>query len=68
MMGRTDPTVFNYSIKEFLFKVQANRTREGTRRSMSNVLCAVTGKYSNSGYCQGMSNIAAFLMCFGTEL
>jgi hypothetical protein len=35
---------------------------------MSNVLCAITGKYSELGYCQGMSSIAAFLLCFGTEV
>lgn len=68
MMGRTDISVFNYSMRDLLFKVQKDKTRDSTRRSMANVLSAVTGKHNELGYCQGMSNIAAFLLCFGTEV
>jgi hypothetical protein len=28
----------------------------------------VTAKYDEFGYCQGMSSVAAFLLCFGTEV
>lgn len=68
MMGRTDISVFNYSMRDLLFRVQKDKTRDSTRRSMANVLSAVTGKHNELGYCQGMSNIAAFLLCFGTEV
>lgn len=67
-MGRTDLCVFNSSMRDLLFKVQRDKTKDSTRRSMANVLSAVTGKHNELGYCQGMSNIAAFLLCFGSEV
>jgi hypothetical protein len=67
-MGRTDISVFNHSMRDLLFKVQKDKSRDATRRSMANVLSAVTAKHNELGYCQGMSSIAAFLLCFGTEV
>ena len=35
-----------------------------TRLNIANVLYAVAARYEKVGYCQGMSGIAAFLLCF----
>lgn len=38
-----------------------------TRVNIANVLYAVAARYDRVGYCQGMSGIAAFLLCFSKE-
>lgn len=67
MLGRTDYKVFNYSLREFFFKVQKDKSTESVRKNMANVLYAVTSRFPTMGYCQGMSSIAAFLLSFGSE-
>ena len=66
--GRTDFSVFNYSMKEFFYTVQLEvEDQYTTRHNMANVLYAVAARLDKIGYCQGMSGIAALLLCFATE-
>ena len=37
------------------------------RKNIANVLYGVTSKFTNMGYCQGMSSISAFLLAFCSE-
>jgi hypothetical protein len=66
--GRTDFSVFNYSMKEFFYTVQLGvEDQHSTRLNIANVLYAVAARFERVGYCQGMSGIAAFLLCFASE-
>jgi len=66
--GRTDFSVFNYSMKEFFYMVQLGvEDQHTTRLNIANVLYAVAARFNKVGYCQGMSGIAAFLLCFADE-
>ena len=38
-----------------------------TRLNIANVLYAIAARFNKVGYCQGMSGIAAFLLCFADE-
>lgn len=63
--GRTDFSVFNYSMKEFFYTVQLGvEDQHTTRLNIANVLYGVAARFDKIGYCQGMSGIAAFLLCF----
>jgi hypothetical protein len=66
--GRTDFSVFNYSMKEFFYTMQENvEDQHITRINIANVLYGVAARYDRVGYCQGMSGIAALLLCFAEE-
>lgn len=66
--GRTDFSVFNYSMKEFFYTVQLGvEDQHTTRLNIANVLYGVAARFDKIGYCQGMSGIAAFLLCFAEE-
>lgn len=67
LLGRTDFKVFNYSMREFFYKLQKDKTTDAVRRNIANVLYALTTKFPDIGYCQGMSSIAAFLLAFASE-
>jgi hypothetical protein len=62
--------VFNYSLRDFIYTVQSNSNntiREQARINMANVLYAIAARFDQVGYVQGMSSIAAYLLCFCTE-
>ena len=67
LLGRTDFKVFNFSLREFFYKMQKDKPVEAVRRLIANVLSALSSKFPAMGYCQGMSAIAAFLLCFSSE-
>jgi hypothetical protein len=54
-------------MKEFFYTIQNVEQLETTRLNIANVLYAVAARYERVGYCQGMSGIAAFLLCFAQE-
>lgn len=54
-------------MKEFFYTVQNIEKLEMTRLNIANVLYAIAARYNKVGYCQGMSGIAAFLLCFAQE-
>jgi hypothetical protein len=55
-------------MKEFFYTIQVSvEDQHTTRLNIANVLYAVAARYERVGYCQGMSGIAAFLLCFATE-
>ena len=48
--------------------MQANvENQHTTRLNIANVLYAVAARFDKVGYCQGMSGIGAFLLCFAQE-
>jgi hypothetical protein len=52
-------------MKEFFYMVQLGvEDQHTTRLNIANVLYAVAARFNKVGYCQGMSGIAAFLLCF----
>ena len=65
--GRTDYTVFSYSLSEFFYILQQNEERSSTRNNIANVLYALAARYDQIGYVQGMSSVAAYLLCFARE-
>lgn len=68
--GRTDYSVFNYSMREFFYMVQGNDptcSQQKSRLNIANVLYAVAARFDQVGYVQGMSSISAFLLCFCSE-
>lgn len=54
-------------MKEFLYTIQNVENLHTTRLNIANVLYAIAARYDKVGYCQGMSGIAAFLLCFAQE-
>lgn len=55
-------------MKEFFYTIQENiEDQHTTRLNIANVLYGVAARYDKVGYCQGMSGIAAFLLCFASE-
>lgn len=55
-------------MKEFFYTIQVNvEDQHTTRLNIANVLYGVAARYEKVGYCQGMSGIAAFLLCFASE-
>lgn len=55
-------------MKEFFYTIQVSvDNKHTTRLNIANVLYAVAARYDKVGYCQGMSGIAAFLLCFASE-
>jgi hypothetical protein len=55
-------------MKEFFYTVQLSiGDQHTTRLNIANVLYAVAARFDKVGYCQGMSGIAAFLLCFAEE-
>lgn len=38
-----------------------------TRQNIANVLYAIAARYDQIGYVQGMSSVAAYLLCFCNE-
>ena len=65
--GRTDSSVFNFSMREFFYTVKADIEDRISRDNIKNVLYALAARYDKVGYCQGMSGVAAFLLCFSSE-
>lgn len=54
-------------MKEFFFTVQLEvEDQHTTRTNMANVLYGVAARLDRVGYCQGMSGIAALLLCFAS--
>jgi hypothetical protein len=39
-------------MKNFFYIIQKNKTKDGIRRNVANVLFAISTKYTNLGYCQ----------------
>lgn len=55
-------------MKEFFYTMQEElEDQHTTRLNIANVLYAVAARYDKVGYCQGMSGISAFLLCFASE-
>lgn len=55
-------------MKEFFYTVQLGvEDQHTTRLNIANVLYGVAARFDKIGYCQGMSGIAAFLLCFAEE-
>lgn len=55
-------------MREFFFIAQQNvEEKQAKRNSIANVLYALAARFDRIGYCQGMSGVAAFLLCFASE-
>jgi hypothetical protein len=54
-------------MKEFFYTIQSVENQHITRLNIANVLYAIAARFDKVGYCQGMSGIAAFLLCFAQE-
>jgi hypothetical protein len=64
--GRTDSSVFNFSMREFFYTVKSDIEDKVSRDNIKNVLYALAARFDKIGYCQGMSGVAAFLLCFSS--
>jgi hypothetical protein len=65
--GRSDYFVLNFSMAEFVFRVQASHGEVDTdrvREDVAELLYAVVAAFPGVGYCQGMSFLAVALLCF----
>lgn len=58
--GRSDPSAFNWDIKETLLRLEISTYRQ----DLITLLKAFCAKNRRVGYCQGMSYIAAWLLIF----
>ena len=54
-------------MREFFYTVKADIEDRISRDNIKNVLYALAARYDKIGYCQGMSGVAAFLLCFSSE-
>ncbi|KAM3141860.1 hypothetical protein pb186bvf_005946 [Paramecium bursaria] len=61
--GRSDGNVFNYSLAEFFARIQKGKTVYEVRQDITQVLTLMVVHNPIVGYCQGMNQIAAFLLC-----
>jgi hypothetical protein len=66
MKGRTDSSVFNFSMREFFYTVQKQYDSMSCRENIRNVLYAIAARFDKIGYCQGMSGVAAYILCFAS--
>lgn len=65
--GKTDDSVFNYSMYEFLNMVQSNLSKASCRENQKNVLFAHCWRNPSVGYVQGLNLLVAYLLCFLDE-
>ena len=54
-------------MREFFYTVKSDIEDRISRDNIKNVLYALAARYDRIGYCQGMSGVAAFLLCFSSE-
>jgi hypothetical protein len=55
-------------MKEFFYTIQLDvKDQHVTRLNIANVLYGIAARFDKVGYCQGMSGISAFLLCFASE-
>lgn len=60
MTGRTDILLFDWELQEMLLRIQPNDYRE----TIEKLLRAFCARNRAVGYCQGMNNVAAWLLIF----
>jgi hypothetical protein len=53
-------------MREFFYTVKADIEDKVSRDNIKNVLYGLAARYDKIGYCQGMSGVAAFLLCFSS--
>ena len=54
-------------MRQFFYTVKSEIDDKISRENIKNVLYALAARYDKIGYCQGMSGVAAFLLCFSSQ-